>query len=48
MEQYYLVEDNQFNVFCGTEAECMDELENLVVNYGRERSRYFISCNRWD
>lgn len=48
MQTYYLVEDGKFNVFQGTEKECLEELEDLVKNYGRDRSRYFISCNRWN
>ena len=36
------------NCYEGTEAECRAEIENLVINYGHERSRYALRTTRFD
>lgn len=36
------------NCYCGTEAECKAEIENLVENYGHDRDRYTIRFTRFD
>lgn len=49
-QKYYLVEDFGFmkgNVFCGSEKECETELLKLISN-GADKSKYFISINRWE
>ena len=49
-QKYYLVEDFGFmkgNVFCGSEKECEAELSKLISN-GADKSKYFISMNRWE
>lgn len=49
MEKAYVVDIAvNCNCFEGTEEECKAEIEDLVNNYGHDRSRYAISFNRFD